>query len=178
MSQQRLQAESVAPEAQTVEAAQASSDQESETAQVAQAALEGLIRHMRARARVNLTAEREDEVELAVSGLDASLLVGKKGQTLDALQYVVNRMVGKRLGERKRVVIDSDGYRERREASLVELARRLSEKARSEGKTVALNPMSARDRRIIHLTLKDEPRVSTRSEGQGEERRLLIIPQQ
>jgi spoIIIJ-associated protein len=155
-------------------------EQESELSQVAELALgslKQLFRLMRARARAKLRAETEDRVELSVSGIDASMLVGKKGQTLDAIQYLVNRMVGKRVGEHKLIVIDSAGYRERREASLIELAKRLGEKARAEGKIVALNPMSARDRRVIHMTLRDAPDLSTRSEGDGEERRLLIVPE-
>jgi len=78
---------------------------------------------------------------------------------------------------RKPIVIDSDGYRQRRNDALVQLAHRLREKATRSGKIVAVNPMSAHDRRIIHLALKDVPDVSTRSEGEGAFRRLLIVPE-
>lgn len=120
--------------------------------------------------------EREDHIELVIEGEDAALVVGQKGQTLDALQYVVNRALTRELGEHELMVVNSDGYRERREASLLELAKRLSEKALSAGKIVALDPMSARDRRIIHMALRDVAGLETRSEGEGEERRLLIVP--
>ena len=144
--------------------------------EVAREVLEQLLAKCRFRAKVKID-DQDQRIEMTVVGPDASMLVGKKGQTLDAVQYLVNRMVGRRLGEHKPISVDADGYRERREASLIELAKRLSDKAQNEGKIVALNPMSARDRRIIHLTLRDEPGVSTRSEGQGEERRLLIVPE-
>ena len=121
--------------------------------------------------------EGDERIEISVTGPDASLLVGKKGQTLDAVQYLVNRIVGRRVGEHKPVLLDADGYRDRREASLVELAQQLSEKAQAEGKIVALNPMNARDRRIVHLTLRDTPGISTRSEGDGDDRHLLIVPE-
>jgi spoIIIJ-associated protein len=149
---------------------------EAAAADVACEVLQELLAKCRFRAKVK-TDEHDERVELTVVGPDASMLVGKKGQTLDAVQYLVNRIVGRRLGEHKPVSVDADGYRERREASLVELAKRLSEKAQQEGKIVALNPMSARDRRVVHLTLRDTPGISTRSEGQGEERRLLIVPE-
>lgn len=149
----------------------------SEVALIAQEVLVQILGRMRARAKVRVV-EGADQVELAISGPDASVVVGNKGQTLDSLQYLLNRIVSRRVGEHKLLLVNADGYREKREAALVDLARRLSEKARSEGKAVALNPMSARDRRVIHLTLKDDPEVCTRSEGEGEERRLLIVPRQ
>lgn len=118
-----------------------------------------------------------DRIELSIDGPGAAWVVGRRGQTLDALQYLLNRMLTQRLGEHPLVVVNADGYRERREASLVELAHRLSEKAQQEGKVVALNPMTARDRRVVHMALRDVAGVSTRSEGDGEERRLLIVPE-
>jgi spoIIIJ-associated protein len=121
-------------------------------------------------------AVEDERVLLVISGPEASQLIGKKGQTLDALQFLINRMVG-REDSRKPIVIDSDGYRERRNDALVQLAHRLSEKAIRSAKIVAVNPMSAHDRRVIHMALKDMPGVSTRSEGEGSYRRLLIVPE-
>jgi spoIIIJ-associated protein len=120
--------------------------------------------------------ETAEQLKLSISGPDASGLIGKKGKTLDALQYLVNKIVARNPQDSKLVVLDSDGYRERREASLVQLAERLAEKALDEGKIIRLNPMSARDRRVIHVTLRDVGGLSTRSEGDGDERRLLIVP--
>lgn len=120
-------------------------------------------------------AEEEDRLLLVIGGPDSGQLIGKKGQTLDALQFLINRMTGHE--DRKPIVIDSDGYRQRRNDALVQLAHRLREKATRSGKIVAVNPMSAHDRRIIHMALKDTPGVSTRSEGEGSFRRLLIVPE-
>lgn len=121
--------------------------------------------------------EQAEQVDVQISGADAASLVGKKGKTLDALQFIVNKIVSRQVRDHKLVVLDADSYRERREASLTQLAQRLGEKALDEGKIVRLNPLSARDRRIIHLTLRDVEGLSTRSEGDGEERRLLIVPE-
>lgn len=145
--------------------------------ELAQAALSKLLQHMGFDASVTVSNNDAERIELEVVGPDAELLAGNKGETLDALQLIVNKMVGRQLDISRPVSIDAAGYRERREESLIELARRLSEKARQSGQVVALNPMSASDRRIIHMTLKEEPGVTTRSEGDGIDRRLLIIPE-
>lgn len=172
MSQQAEEAGSLTSESPSSE----SPSSESQCAGKARQVLEDLLTRMHLRVKVAVT-EDDERIELTMSGQDAGLVVGKKGETLDAMQYLTNRIVSRQGGEHKAVSLDSDGYRERREASLVELAGRLSEKAQDEGKVVALNPMSARDRRIIHITLRDTPGISTRSEGEGELRRLLIVPE-
>ncbi len=126
---------------------------------------------------LEVTSRNEpDRLVLDISGAEAGLLIGKKGQTLDALQFLLNKMVSRDLGERQPLVVDSNGYRQRRVEALQQLASRLSEKAQRTGKVVAVNPMSAHDRRIIHLALKETPGVTTRSEGVGIYRRLLIVP--
>lgn len=121
--------------------------------------------------------EQDEQIDLRVHGEDAAGLVGKKGRTLDALQFLVNKIVSRRVVDHKLVVLDADRYRERREASLLQLAERLGDKALDEGKIIRLNPMSARDRRVIHMALRDVSGLSTRSEGDGEDRRLLIVPE-
>jgi len=118
---------------------------------------------------------QDDRVLLNISGPESALLIGKKGQTLDSIQFLLNKMLS-RDGDHLPVVVDSNGYRERRVEALVQLAHRLCEKAVRSGKIVAVNPMSAHDRRIIHLALKETPGVTTRSEGEGIYRRLLIVP--
>jgi len=113
---------------------------------------------------------------LAVTGEESGLVIGRRGQTLDALEYLVNRVVG-RDGERGgRIVVDVERYRERRQEALEQLARRLAEKAKVTGRVVSVNPMSPRDRRIVHLTLQDDSGVATRSQGTGHYRRVLLIP--
>lgn len=113
---------------------------------------------------------------LVILGDTNGLLIGRRGQTLDALEYVVNRAVGHDDERAAHVVVDANGYRGRRRAALEALAHRMAEKARHQGRPVALNPMSPRERRIIHLALRDDPSLTTRSAGSGFYRRLLIEP--
>ena len=122
--------------------------------------------------------DEEERILLNITGDEAEALIGKKGQTLDALQFLLGRMVNRQADrERKPVVVDSGGYRQRRSEALKDLALKLYEEVTRTGKTVAVNPMSAHDRRIIHMTLREKPGVATRSEGDGPTRRLLIVPE-
>jgi spoIIIJ-associated protein len=123
------------------------------------------------------SSDGEEQLLINISGKDAGVLIGKKGQTLDALQFILNKVFRRDVEDHKPIVVDSGGYRQRRTEALVQLAQRLSEKATRTGKIVAVNPMSAHDRRIIHLALKETPGISTRSEGEGIYRRLLIVPE-
>jgi len=122
--------------------------------------------------------ENEERVTLEVKGPETGLIIGKKGMTLDSLQYLVNKIVSNKLGEGegKPITVDAEGYRSRRAESLVELAHKLAEKARRTGRPVAADPMSAADRRIIHVTLANMAGLTTRSEGEGIYRHLIVIP--
>ena len=114
---------------------------------------------------------------LAVSGEGSGLVIGRRGQTLDALEYLVNRAVGRDgEGGAGRIVIDVEQYRERRRETVEQLALRLAEKAKLTGRVVTVNPMSPRERRIVHLTLQADAGVATRSQGTGHYRRVLLIP--
>jgi len=115
-------------------------------------------------------------VQLAVSGDSGGLLIGRRGQTLDALEYIVNRIVGREDGVSGRVMIDVEHYRERRFEHLTQLARRLAEKAKRTGRSVTLNPMSAQERRVVHLALQNDAAISTRSQGEGHYRKVVILP--
>jgi spoIIIJ-associated protein len=132
--------------------------------------------------RIGIVAEvraSEDAERITLdiaAGEEGGLIIGKKGATLDALQYMVNKIVNRDLVERKPILLDTEGYRGRREDSLVELAQRLSEKVRRTNRAVTMSPMSPHDRRIIHLALDKVPGVTTRSEGEGAFRRLMILP--
>jgi spoIIIJ-associated protein len=123
------------------------------------------------------TGETPDTLVLSVSGDNGGLLIGRRGQTLDALEYIVNRIVS-RADEAGpgRIVIDVERYRERRREYLEALAHRLAAKSRQTGRVVTLNPMSPRDRRIVHIALREDGSVETRSQGQGYYRRILIVP--
>jgi len=123
-------------------------------------------------------ADEPGTLTLTVDGASRGLVIGRRGQTLDALEYLINRIAGRRPGgEGLRVRIDVERYRERRQESLEQLARRLAAKAKESGRIVTLNPLSPRDRRIVHLTLEPDPSVSTRSEGDGHFRKVLIVPE-
>jgi len=122
--------------------------------------------------------ETEAEIVLEIHGENGGLLIGRKGQTLEALQYLVTRITAERQGkEAPQLVVDTENYRERRRKSLEDMALRLGEKAKRQRKTVTVDALSAADRRIIHLALHDDPWLTTKSLGQGPYRRLLIIPE-
>jgi spoIIIJ-associated protein len=119
-----------------------------------------------------------DETILEVKSDNSGLIIGRKGQTLEALQYLVSRIAGERPGnETPHIVIDIENYHERRRQSLQDMALRLGEKAKRQRKTVTVDALSAADRKIVHAALQDDPWLTTRSLGQGAFRRLLIIPE-
>ena len=107
-----------------------------------------------------------------------ALLIGKHGQTLDAIERLLNCIVNKASLVKRRVFVNTEGYRERREERLMEMAHQVAEKVRYTDRDVILAPMSARDRRIIHVTLKEDGVVSTYSQGEGEMRRIVVTTQQ
>lgn len=117
-----------------------------------------------------------ERVILDAHGPESGLVIGKKGSTLDALQYVINRIVSKKPHDGPGIVVDAEGYRGRREDSLADLATRLAEKAMKTGRPVPVEPMNPHDRRIIHVTLKEHTGVTTESEGEGLFRRVVIYP--
>ena len=133
-----------------------------------------------ARILATLRSAYDDETGgpvIDITGEDSGLLIGRRGETLRALQFLVNLLVNRRLGdENVRVVLDIERYRERRNNSLHDLALRVADKVATTGRAVALEPMSAAERRIIHVTLSDHPRVSTESSGIGEGRKVTIAP--
>ena len=112
-----------------------------------------------------------------ITGEDSGLLIGRKGETLRALQFIVNLMVRKRAGEmNSRVVLDIEKYRERRNESLRAMAMRVADRVVASSRGIALEPMSAAERRVVHMALADHPRVMTQSTGSGEERKITIMP--
>lgn len=111
-----------------------------------------------------------------VHGDDLSILIGRRGETLSALQYITRLIVGKELKRPVAVLIDVEGYRARRERQLRQLARRMASQALETNRTMSLEPMPAFERRIIHLELRDNPDVDTLSVGEGNRRKVTIIP--
>jgi spoIIIJ-associated protein len=138
-----------------------------------------ILREILDRMRVDAEVSAFDDGEriiLDAHGSESGLVIGKKGATLDALQYLVSRIVFRSPAEASPIVVDAEGYRGRREDSLVDLARRLAEKAVRSGRPVPVEPMSAQDRKVVHTTLAEHPGVTTESEGDGMARRVVIFP--
>ncbi len=138
--------------------------------------LERITAELGVRCRVDV-AEGEDAVTASLTGDDLGLLIGRHGQTIDAIQYLANVIAWRAYGdERKDVVVDAAGYRERRRVTLESLAMTSAERARATGETVELEPMTSIERRIVHLCLKELPGVSTRSEGEEPYRHVVVEP--
>jgi spoIIIJ-associated protein len=117
-----------------------------------------------------------EDIRLEIEGKDAGRIIGKKGQTLTALQFLANRVVNRPGKHRRHVIVDAEGYRARREDTLTTMARRLGKQAVDEGKIITFEPMNPQDRRVVHLALAKFPGVVTKSDGEGEARRVQIIP--
>jgi spoIIIJ-associated protein len=145
-------------------------------AEAARKTLIDLLRLLDVQASVDLEEDSE-RIHLNIRGDGSGLLIGRKGQTLDALEYLVNKMVHKGAEDKKRIVVDTENYRSRREESLVNMAQRLAEKAKRLGRPVTISPMSAHDRRVIHLALQDDKSLHTWSTGTGLYRKIIISPE-
>jgi spoIIIJ-associated protein len=126
--------------------------------------------------RLSAPSEESGDINLQITGPDAGRIIGKKGQVLAAVQFLVNRAMNRPGIERRYITVDADGYRSRRESSLANMARRLGKQAVSDGKIITFEPMSPRDRRVVHLALAKFEGVVTKSEGEGDDRRVQIIP--
>lgn len=117
-------------------------------------------------------------ISFDVQGDDLGILIGRRGQTLASLQYIVRLIVGHQAQVWLPIIIDIAGYKKRHNESLQALAWRMAEQVKSQRMPFALEPMPAFDRRIVHLTLADHPDVTTQSSGEGESRRVVIIPKE
>ncbi|WP_127135802.1 RNA-binding cell elongation regulator Jag/EloR [Veillonella sp. 3913] len=116
----------------------------------------------------------KDKITFQVHGEDLGILIGKHGQTLDAIQYLTNLVANKEVRRRCQIVVDVENYRSRREETLIQLAHRLGAKVRRTRQKIALEPMNAFERKIIHLALQNEKNVKTDSEGQEPYRHIVI----
>ena len=130
---------------------------------------------------VKVVIETGDTSRLNVVGNDdqkevLGALIGRKGERLSALQHLVNLMLSRRMGDWTRVLVDVEDYRGRRERQLVEIARRAAERVAETGKMLQLEPMSALERRWIHIALRDAPDVVTQSVGEEPNRRVVVLP--
>ncbi len=120
------------------------------------------------------SSHENDAQVLNLHGKDAGLLIGKQGQTIDALQYLLNKMLSKDAGEKMQVVLDCEGYRDKRKAFLTDVAARLKERVQKTGKSSYTDMLNAADRRIIHVTLQNDPLVRTKSIGDGFLKKVVV----
>jgi spoIIIJ-associated protein len=123
--------------------------------------------------------EPEDTITLHVEGADEEamgLLIGRRGETLRSLQFMVNLLVSRKVQKWPQIVVDVGNYRQRRQESLEGLARRMAERVRQSGRPITLEPMGAYERRIVHLALRSDSTVYTQSAGEGENRKVVIYP--
>jgi len=120
--------------------------------------------------------ESADTVTVEVHGQDLGALIGRRGGTLESVELLLGAMVAKETGLRSRIILDVEGYWERRHAYLEKLARQTAERVHREDRQIVLAPMPARERRVIHSLLADHPAVMTYSQGEGVERRVVIAP--
>ncbi|EFO81845.1 single-stranded nucleic acid binding R3H domain protein [Oscillochloris trichoides DG-6] len=154
---------------------------------VARQILEDLLSRMDIHAYVTAVLTRvpgqkgdiEETVTLHVEGADEEamgLLIGRRGETLRSLQFLLNLLVSRRVQKWPQVVVDVGNYRQRRQESLEGLARRMAERVRQTGRPIMLEPMAAYERRIVHLALRDDKSIYTESSGEGEHRKIVIYP--
>lgn len=125
---------------------------------------------------VPLGPEDPPTIFIDILGRDLGMLIGRRGEHLSQLQYLVNTLVNRKLGDWTRVIVDVEGYRSRREESLIGLAERVARQVARSGRSIVLEPMPPNERRIIHLTLRSHPEVSTHSSGEGAQRRITVEP--
>jgi len=146
-----------------------------EWVEIARQLMLGLLQRMGIETEVEAAAS-EGDIYLEVKGDQEGILIGKHGRTLESLQILINRMVNKQARGPVRIILDVAGYKKRRANSLEKMAGRLAENVKMTGRAVTIGPFSAHDRRIIHITLKEDPSVKTESLGEGEWKKLRIAP--
>jgi spoIIIJ-associated protein len=151
---------------------------------VARETVSELLSKMHIQAQVDASYGEVDDIRgtrailVDVSGKDLSILIGKRSETLNALQYIARLIVSKELGENVTLVIDVEGYRTRRERQLRQLAHRMAEQVVKTGRKQTLEPMPPNERRIIHMELRDDAHVTTESLGEEPHRKVTIIPKE
>ena len=141
----------------------------------AKTALGRILKEMGIEAEVS-GEKKEDWVCLEVKSQAAGLLIGRRGKTLDALQYLMNRILNPDGDKRVRILLDAEGYRAKKRAEIVSFAHRSAEKAKAKGQEVVLVPLGPFERRIIHLELQEDPDIKTFSEGDGYLRKVHVVP--
>lgn len=146
-----------------------------ETIEIVRRLMMELLEGMGMKAEVGVSL-RGEALFLDIMGDKEGILIGKHGRTLESLQFLFNRMVNKQLKEGVKVYIDVNGYKAKRSGSLTKMAARLGERVKRAEKPLTIGPLNSHDRRIIHLALKEDPTLETESLGDGEMKRIRIIP--
>ncbi|MDZ4719568.1 MAG: RNA-binding cell elongation regulator Jag/EloR [Roseiflexaceae bacterium] len=171
------------------EIADAPANADGDVEQLARRILEDLLERMDIQGYVTAVrstvpdqrGEPEDTITLHVEGADEeamSLMIGRRGETLRSVQFMVNLLASRRVQKWPQIVVDVGNYRQRRQESLEALARRMAERVRQTHRPLMLEPMGAYERRIVHLTLRSDVTVYTESTGEGENRKIVIYPKQ
>jgi spoIIIJ-associated protein len=152
--------------------------------QIAKETVLELLEKMKVHAEVTATyGETEDDrdrppVYVNIYGDDLSILIGRKAETLDALQYIAKLIIGKELERSVHLIVDVEGYRKRRETQIRQLASRVAEQVRETGRAQTLEPMPPHERRFVHIELRNNPNVYTASIGEGDRRKVVIHPEE
>jgi spoIIIJ-associated protein len=142
-----------------------------------QAVLDKIVNQIQAEATASMEY-RNDEILFTIKGDGSGIFIGKHGQTLEAIQYLLNKIRLSRFRDLPHILVDCESYRVRHFDSMVDLANRMSEKAKKRGAPVTTNPLSPGDRRIIHMTLKKDAELTTWSKGAGTLKKVIIAPRQ
>lgn len=121
--------------------------------------------------------EDDEQITFSMYGDEVGILIGRRGDTLNALQFLLSLAVNRRLNSHKRIILDCENYRQRRAETLQALAHRMADKARETGRRVSLDPMNAAERRLVHLALENEPNIKAESYGEDPHRKIVIYPQ-
>ena len=178
----REKAAPVKPKAAPAPAVSASTGEEVDEKEVAADVIRELLDKMGVEADVSTRLTEPDDVTgkqlnvIEINGDDLGMLIGPRGDTLNSIQYITRLMAGHKLRERANFVIDVQGYRERREQALARLAERMAQKVITRRRPVSLEPMPPHERRIIHMTLRNDETVYTQSTGEGKRRKVRILP--
>lgn len=150
---------------------------EDEVMTQAREALTGILERMPVEGARVEARRIQDRVILNISGESSGLLIGKKGATLDAFQFLLNKSINRTRTDKHRIIVDVEDYRRRRHQSLIDLARKMAAKAHRSKRPVTISALSAQDRRVVHLTLQDEPGIKTRSRGEGQYKNVVLVPE-
>lgn len=158
-------------------------DEENENLKISRSAVSELLEHMNITADVDAYYGEADDrsnqkpIHVEIHGRDLSILIGRKAETLNSLQFITKLIVGKEFGHAVPIIVDVEGYRGRRENEIRQVARRMADQVISTGRSMPLEPMPANERRIVHLELRKNPSVITESTGEGPRRKVIIKPQ-